>query len=133
MRGRLIILPALALAIASIGAAPLAHADPARGNSCLDSRKLEQWKSPSPDVIYYRVGKSEVYRFDLATGSNQLQYSDVRLFDNHLSPSFWICTPQDIHLIVTDSHHTFTEPLIIRAITKLTPEEIAAIPPQYRP
>ena len=127
MHGRLAILPALALALAGV-AAPLAHAD-----SCIDSRKLEDWKSPSPDVIYYRVNSHDVYRFDLSTGSNQLQYSDVRLFDRHLSPSFWICTPQDIHLIVTDSHRTFTEPLIVRSITKLTPEEVAGIPPRYRP
>ena len=124
---RRLILPALALAIASI-VAPLAHA-----GDCIDSRKLEDWKSPSPNVIYYRVNAHDVYRFDLSTGSNQLKYSDVRLFDDHLSPSFWICSPQDIHLRVTDSHHTFTEPLIVSAITKLTREEVADIPPQYRP
>jgi hypothetical protein len=120
------------LAIASI-AAPLAHADAPRGSSCIDSRKLQGWKSPSPDVIYYRVGASDVYRLDLATGSKQLQYSDVQLFDRNLSTSLWLCSPRDFNLRVTDSHHTFVEPLIVRSITKLTPDEIAAIPPQYRP
>jgi hypothetical protein len=129
---RLNFLPALAFAIAGI-AGPLAHADTSRGASCLDSRKLEDWKSPSPDVIYYRVAKSDVYRLDLSTGSDQLKYSDVHLFDNHLSPSFWICSPQDFNLRVTDTHHTFDEALIVSAITKLTPDEVAAIPPRYRP
>ena len=132
MRGRLTILPALAFALAG-AAAPLAHADTARGSSCLDSRRLEDWKSPSPNVIYYRVGASDVYRLDLVTGSNQLQYSDVHLFDNHRTPSEWICSPADFDLRVTDSHHTFVEPLIVRSITKLTPDEVAAIPPKYRP
>lgn len=132
MRGRLTILPAVAFAIASI-AAPLAHAEPSRGSSCIDSRELQDWKSPSPDVIYYRVRTSDVYRLDLASGSNQLKYSDVHLFSNHLTPSRWICSPQDFNLRVTDDHHTFVEPLIVRSITKLTPDEIAAIPAAYRP
>jgi hypothetical protein len=127
-------LPILAFALAAASlAAPLAQADSYRGSGCLDSRKLEDWKSPDPKVIYYRVGASDIYRLDLWTGSNQLQYSDVRLFDNHLSPSQWICTPQDFNLRVTDSHHTFVEPLIVKSITRLTPDEVAAIPPQFRP
>ena len=132
MRGRLTILPALAFAITSL-AAPLAQADTARGAGCLDSRELQDWKSPSPNVIYYRVNANEVYRLDLSTGSNQLKYSDVHLFDNQRTSSRWICSPADFDLRVTDSHHTFVEPLIVKSITKLTPDEIDAIPPQYRP
>ena len=132
MPRRLNLLPAIALA-ASL-AAPLAHADTnPRGSTCIDSRKLEQWKSPSPNVIFYRVGGNAIFRLDLSTGSNQLKYSDVRLVSNIRGPSFWLCTPQDFQLRVTDSHHTFTEPLIVKSITRLTPDEVAAIPPEYRP
>jgi hypothetical protein len=125
-------LPALAFAIAA-AAAPLAHADTPRGSSCIDSRQLQGWKSPSPNVIYYRVHKDQVFRLDLSTGSDQLKYSDVHLFSQHLTPSQWICSPADWNLRVTDDHNTFTQPLIVSAITQLTPDEIAAIPPQYRP
>ena len=133
MPRRLNLLPAIALAASLV--APLAHAanDDARGSSCIDARKLEAWKSPSPDVIYYRVGANAIFRLDLSTGSNQLRYSDVILFSNVHTPSRWLCTPQDFQLRVTDSHHTFTEPLIVKAITRLTPDEVAAIPPEYRP
>jgi hypothetical protein len=123
----------LALAFAFAGAASLAQAETPRGSSCIDSRQLQDWKSPSPNVIYYRVHKNQVFRLDLSSGSNQLQYSDVHLFSNHLTPSPWICTPADWNLRVTDDHHTFTEPLIVSAITQLTPDEIDAIPPQFRP
>jgi hypothetical protein len=131
---RLDLLAALSLAAASL-AAPLAHADTndVRGSSCIDARKLEAWKSPSPDVIYYRVGANAIFRLDLSTGSNQLRYSDVILFSNVHTPSRWLCTPQDFQLRVTDSHHTFTEPLIVKSITRLTPDEVAALPPAYRP
>ena len=133
MPGRLNLLPAIALAAASL-AAPLAHADnDFRGASCIDSRKLEAWKSPSPDVIYYRVGSSAIYRLDLSTGSNQLKYSDVHLLTNSLTSSVWLCTPQDFRLRVVGARGAFTEPLIVRSITRLTPDEVAAIPPRYRP
>jgi hypothetical protein len=132
LRGRLTILPALAFAIAS-AAAPLAYAETPGGSSCIDTRQLQDWKSPSPNVIYYRVHQNDVYRFDLSTGSNQLKYSDVHLFSVHNAPSPWICTPIDWNLRVTDDHNTFTESLIVQSVTKLTPEEVAAIPPQYRP
>jgi hypothetical protein len=133
LRGRLTVFPAaLAVAIAGL-AAPLANAEPAPASNCMDSRQLQDWRSPSPNVIYYRVNTRDVFRLDLWTGSDQLKYSDVHLFDNHRAPSRWICTPADFDLRVTDTHHTFEEPLIVKSITKLTPDEIAAIPPQYRP
>ena len=133
MLRRLNLLAAFALAASLV--APLAHADTndVRGSSCIDARKLEEWKSPSPNVIFYRVGANQVFRLDLSTGSNQLKYSDVILFSNIHTPSRWLCTPQDFQLRVTDSHHTFTEPLIVKSITRLTPDEVAAIPPEYRP
>lgn len=132
MPRRLTLLPILAFAAASL-AAPLAHADSARGPGCIDSRKLEAWKSPSPDVIFYRVGANQIYRLDLSSGSNQLKYSDVVLLTGGLTDSIWFCSPQDFHLRVTDSHRTFIEPVIVSSITRLTPDEVAAIPPRYRP
>jgi hypothetical protein len=134
LRGRLTIFPALAFAMASVAVPLAAHAaDSARGSSCIDSRQLQDWRSPSPNVIYYRVNASDVFRLDLWTGSDQLKYSDAIVFANHRSPSRWVCTPADWDLRVSNSHRTFEEPLIIKSITKLTPDEIAAIPPQYRP
>ena len=132
---RLSALPVLAFALAATSlAAPLAHAEGGdRGASCLDSRQLEDWKSPNPHVIYYRVGASAIYRLDLSEGSNQLKYSDVSLINEHRSPSQWLCSPLDFQLRVTDSHHTFVDPLIVSSVTRLTPDEIAAIPPEFRP
>jgi hypothetical protein len=47
--------------------------------------------------------------------------------------SDWICSPLDLQLAVADSHGGFREPLIVKKITKLTPDEIHAIPAKYRP
>jgi len=101
-------------------------------SSCFFVRDWQGWKSPSPNVIYLRVGVSQVYRLDLSVGSNQLQYGDVHLFSRIWDTS-WICSPLDLDLQVADDHGTFREPLIVKSITRLTPEEIAAIPPKFRP
>ena len=45
----------------------------------------------------------------------------------------WICSPLDLQLQVVDMHGAFREPLIVKSITKLTPAEVAAIPPKFRP
>ena len=130
---RLNVLPAAGLALAMLGA-PLAQADDAaRGSSCIDSKNLGGWKSPSPSVIYYRVTPNAVFRLDLVTGSNQLKYSDSRLVQRNLAPSRWLCSPEDFNLRVTDSHGSYSESLIVKTITRLTPDEVAALPVNQRP
>jgi hypothetical protein len=51
---------------------------------------------------------------------------------SRLRGSSSICTPQDLQLELTDNQ-TFREGLIVKAISKLTPDEAAAIPPKDRP
>jgi hypothetical protein len=121
------------LAVASaIGLAGSAVAADSPGGSCFLSRDWEGWKSPSPNVIYVKVGASRVYEFDLSSGSNQLQESDVHLV-SEIRGSDWICSPLDLDLQLKDDHGVFVEPLIVKSITRLTPEQIAAIPPKFRP
>ena len=45
----------------------------------------------------------------------------------------WICDPLDMRLYVVDNHGAFREPLFVKAITRLTPDEVAAIPSNFRP
>ena len=126
------ILPAIGLALAAaLGAAPALAASPP-GDNCFYAREWRDWRSPAPNVILLRVGVSDVYRLDLREGSNQLQYSDVHLINRH-QPSGWLCQPIDFDLLLADNHGLFSEPLFVTAVTKLTPEQIAAIPAKYRP
>ena len=117
------------------GPAPAAtptHTDPTHTDRCFLSRDWEGWKSPSPNVIYIRVGVSRVYQLDLSSGSNQLQEPDVHLV-NVVRGSDWICDPLDLQLQVADIHGDFREPLIVKSITLLTPAQVAAIPKKYLP
>ena len=47
--------------------------------------------------------------------------------------SNWICSPLDLQLQLADNHGAFEEPLFVKSIKRLTPDEIAAIPKKYLP
>ncbi len=117
------------LALAA-GAAPAASAK-APVTPCFYITQWGGWKSPSPDVLYLGVNMHDVYKAQLSSPSSQLQWPDVHLI-SEVRGSSSICTAIDLQLSVADSNG-FRSPLIVKALTKLTPEEVAAIPKKYRP
>jgi hypothetical protein len=125
------LLPAIAFSLASMLAAPVLAASPPGGN-CFYAREWQDWRSPAPNVILIRAGVHDIYRLDLREGSNQLQYPDVHLVNRHQT-SAWLCQPTDFDLLLSDDHGIFSEPLFVTAVTKLTPDQVAAIPAKYRP
>jgi hypothetical protein len=120
-----------ALALAAPSVAPASDA-PKGHTDCFASVNWLGWKSPSPNVVYLRVNVNDIYQLDLSAGSNELQAPDVHLVDK-LRGSDWICSPLDMQLWVVDELGAFRAPLIVKSITRLTPEQVAAIPPKFRP
>lgn len=100
-------------------------------SSCFLASNWSGWKAPSPKVIYLNVDFHQVYRLDLSAGSSELQDPDVHLISK-IQGSDWICSPLDLQLEVSDMNG-FREPLIVKSITRLTPEEVKAIPAKFRP
>jgi hypothetical protein len=129
-------LSALCASFALAGSLGLASqavsATPAKTDSCFLATQWEGWKSPNPNVIYVRVGVGRIYQLDLSAGSNQLQEPDMHLVSK-IRGSDWICDPLDLQLQLSDNHGAFEEPLFVKAITKLTPDQIAAIPKKDLP
>ena len=108
-------------------------AEPTHGdNNCFLSRDWEGWKSPNPTSIYLRVGINKIYLIELTAPSSQLQWSDTHLVSK-IRGSDWICNPIDLDLQVSDDHGAFREPLFVKSLTRLTPEQIAAIPKKDLP
>ncbi len=127
-----IVAGALATALVSIqaGAVLAAPETPAR-TPCFFVTQWDGWKSPSPKVIYLGVNMHDVYRLDLAAESSHLQWPDAHLI-SEVRGSSSICTALDLQLSVSDTGG-FREPLFPTKLTKLTPEEVAAIPKKFRP
>ncbi|MEO8813335.1 MAG: hypothetical protein ABI376_10545 [Caulobacteraceae bacterium] len=125
------------LVVAALGAAAapaLAQgtAAPAKeGPRCFFITQWKGWKSPSPNVIYLGVTPNAVYRVDLSAGSPLLNDPSRHLI-SRVRGSSSICSALDLDLALSDGHG-FSTPLIASKLTRLSPEEIAAIPPKYRP
>jgi hypothetical protein len=89
------------------------------------------WTAPDKDTLYLKVRGRDVYRVDLAYGSNQLTWPGTHLVSIVRGPDS-ICHPLDLDLRVSDGMG-FAVPIRAKTITKLTPDEIKAIPKKYQP
>jgi hypothetical protein len=114
--------------VLSLAGAAAARADHA---PCFAITQWHGWKAPSPDVLYLKVNSHDVYKADLSAGSPQLQWSDAHL-TSQMQGQDSVCSPSDLHLYVADING-YREPLIVSKLTKLTPDEVAAIPEKFRP
>jgi hypothetical protein len=119
----------IATALALAGGSAVAASGPTT-QKCFFIMAWQGWSSPSPNMLYLRVNR-DIYRVDLSVGSDYLRTPNMHLVSK-LRGSTSICTPQDLQLELTDNQ-TFRQGLIVKAISKLTPDEAAAIPPKDRP
>jgi len=104
-------------------------AKPAR--QCFYLSDWRGWTAPDKDTLYLKVRGRDVYRVDLSWGSNQLTWPGSHLV-SVVRGTDSICHPLDLDLRVSDGMG-FAMPIRAKAITKLTPEEVKAIPKKYQP
>ncbi|MDB5431790.1 MAG: hypothetical protein JWP35_2906 [Caulobacter sp.] len=130
---RAALVAAAAVSSLAFAAAPAQAAPGARlgHHDCFQSTDWQGWSSPSPNILYLRVRIKDVYRLDLSAGSNQLQWPSNHLI-NTIRGSSLVCSAIDLDLAVSDGNG-FVQPLIVKSIRKLTPEEVAALPKKDRP
>ena len=109
--------------------APAKAVKPAR--QCFYLSDWRGWTAPDRNTLYMKVRGRDVYRVDLAYGSNSLTWPGTHLVSVVRGPDS-VCGPNDLDLRVGDG---FGMPIPIRAktITKLTPDEIKALPKKYQP
>ena len=91
---------------------------------CFQLSDWQGWTAPDKNTLYMKVRNRDVYRVDLSWGTNSLTspgsflISTVRGIDT-------VCRPLD--------RMGFAVPIRAKAITKLTAEEVAALPKKDRP
>ena len=120
-----------------LAAAAPALADPAKDSaprparSCFSLSDWDGWSAPDKNTLYMKVRHRDVYRVDLSHGTNQLTSPGVHLVSIVRGPDT-VCNPIDLDLRVSDGYG-FAMPIMAKSITKLTKEEIAALPKRDRP
>lgn len=130
MKAHFLIAAAAATAALGLAAPAMAADKPNTTKNCFRSGEWQSWRGADANTIYLRISAKEFYRLDLSSGSNMVTDSSNHLVSK-VRGSTWICSPLDLDLKISDGH--ITEPLIVKAITKLTPEEADAIPKKARP
>lgn len=121
-------------ALVTTGAAQAQTSAPATAKPrapCFSLSDWRGWSSPSRDVLYMKVRHKDVYRLDLTRGTSRLGSAGTHIV-SVVRGSDRICNPIDLDLRVSDGYG-FAMPIRAKTITKLTPEEIAAIPKKDRP
>ena len=106
---------------------PAAQASPA-GGACFRVNDIQNSKMAGPRTLYVRADGGRTYRIGFAADCNTAAAYSLILHqvNNDTDP---ICSPVELNVRV---RHTgeFCEP---SSISRLTPEEAAALPPQVRP
>jgi hypothetical protein len=122
-----------ALALSALGFAALAApAASATDHPCFFINQWQGWKADGPNTLYLRVNMRDIYRADLSAGAEQLSWAGSYHLVSRVQGSSSICGPLDLQLAVSDGHGYY-QPLIVKSLVKLTPEEAAALPPKVRP
>lgn len=121
--------------ILSLLAPAAALADPAPAaarEDCFHSNNWRSWSAPRGEqALYIRVKQNDVFRVDLSPGSTVRDYGGEYLI-NEVHGSGWVCSAIDLDLKVSD-YNGFSRGIIATGLRKLTPEEVAALPPKDRP
>ena len=120
---------ALGGAAAAQDAAAAKPAKPAR--QCFYLSDWRGWSAPNKDTLYLKVRGKDVYKVDLAYGSNQLTWPGTHLVSVVRGVDS-VCGPLDLDLSVSDGFG-MAIPIRAKTITKLTPDQIAALPKKDRP
>lgn len=124
----------LAAAIATAAMATSAFAaDNTTHKSCFRSRDWQGWSAVGDgDTLYLRVNNRDIYRLDLAPGSHVRKEPGYYLVNRAIG-SDYVCNAIDLDLTLADHDSGFREPVLVKSIRKLTPDEVKAIPPKDLP
>ena len=122
--------------LAALPAAAQPAPAPVRGPAlpaadCFLMRDWDGWSSPSRDTLYLQVRNRHVYRVDLYGGTSMLN-SPGRFLVSRDRGTGRVCSPVDLQLDVADTTG-LTQPLFPLTISKLTAEEVRALPRKHRP
>lgn len=127
-----------AFAMVAFGAATTAAAQPAAQpapstNPCFRMSEIRNHTKGDNQTLYLAIRNSrDVFRLDMAGNCLAGASTNDPLVLEPVSGNDLICRPLDLSLKVHVGPGALS-PCIIRQMTRLTPDEIAALPPKVRP
>ncbi|HEY2047731.1 MAG TPA: hypothetical protein VGH03_00190 [Caulobacteraceae bacterium] len=125
-----LLLAALAVSVAA-SAAQAAPSHSRNDTPCFFINQWQGWRAPDDHTLYLGVNYRDVYKVGLAGSSPILQDPQAHIVSITRGPDT-VCNPVDLQLSIVEPPG-IREPLIAKSLVKLTPDEVKAIPPKYRP
>ena len=131
--------PLAIAAAAAVLALGVAHADsdkpdpkPARKDICFWAHNVTSFAAPDDHTVYVRVNMHEVYRLDLLVACPDVDWNQRIALQSSRGAGGSICGPLDAEIV---SHATGLgrQRCPVKTLTKLTPEEAAALPKRAKP
>src|SRR5580698_6305004 len=123
---------ALTAMVAAIAAAPRAGADEKSLKECFRFGEVRNGVAPDPRTLYFRVTTNRYYRVDLRNECSPLRLKSAHLIVHSFGPDL-ICAPVDLNLRASEGPGDIPEPCFVQGITRLSPDEVAALPKNARP
>jgi hypothetical protein len=120
---------ALAAAVAPLSASA---ADKPSTDQCFWARNITSFAAPDDHTVYVKVGMRDVYRLDLMISCPDVDWNQRVALQSSHGAGGSICGPLDAEII---SHATGlgAQRCPVKAMHKLTPDEIAALPKKAKP
>ncbi|KQW72978.1 hypothetical protein ASE17_08455 [Phenylobacterium sp. Root77] len=126
----------LAAALTAALAAPALAQEPAKpaasSAQCFRMSQIDNHTKGDNQTLYLSVRHRDVYRLDMSGSCLAGASSNDALVMTPTAGIDLICRPLDLDLKVRTSPGMLS-PCIIKDITKLTPDQIAALPPKVKP
>ena len=127
--------PIALAAAAFLGAALCLAALPANAagskDACFARHNVESFNAPDDHTVYLRVGGNQYYRLDLMNPCLDLSFRWGIGLEDQPANAF-ICTPLEA-TVVYRAAGSIPQRCLVKAIHKLTPAEVAALPKKDRP
>jgi hypothetical protein len=127
-------LAAYAQAQPSAPPAPAAAPAPA-GSGCFRTRDITNHTVADDHTLYIGVNSREVYRLGMSGACLAGATSSDPLVMREPPGQAYACRPIDLDISITlgGLPHGIPTPCIVKSMTRLTPAEVAALPPRLRP
>lgn len=101
-------------------------------SQCFFARQFESWRAPDSKTLYVRVNINRYYRLDLRGQCPKLQSPGSHLV-SRTQASDLVCSAHDWYLSVVQSPGGFGERCIVKSMTPMSADEVAAIPEGLKP
>lgn len=128
-----ILIPAVAAAfLIGSGAANAQPSYDGSKESCFYVRDFTDWRPADTRTMYIRTNTHRFFRVTMAHECPELTWPQAHLVMNVRGPDS-ICRPIDWDLKVSTNPNGVSMPCIVKSMTELSPAEVDAIPPKFKP